>query len=55
MNGTGQRRWENRREGGRSVEDESRESYYGLPVIHKPHWKGEIVLYFFLGGISGAS
>ena len=55
MSSTGVRRWENRRQGGRSVEDESRETYYGLPVIHKPHWKWEIVVYFFLGGIAGAS
>ncbi|MGH2534921.1 MAG: NrfD/PsrC family molybdoenzyme membrane anchor subunit [Thermomicrobiales bacterium] len=30
-------------------------SYYGVPVIHKPHWNWMIVLYFFLGGFSGAS
>ncbi|MDQ3854894.1 MAG: polysulfide reductase NrfD, partial [Chloroflexota bacterium] len=29
--------------------------YYGLPVIHKPHWKWQIICYFFLGGLSGAS
>lgn len=29
--------------------------YYGLPVIHGPHWKWLIVLYFFFGGISGSS
>lgn len=50
-----ERRWENRRRRGRSAGDESRESYYGVPVIHKPHWGWEIVAYFFLGGISGAS
>lgn len=53
-----QRRWENRRAGsrrGRSVSDESRKSYYGVPVIHRPHWKWMIVFYFFLGGISGAA
>ena len=50
-----QRRWEARRSGGRSVSDESRDSYYNVPVIHKPHWKWLIVVYFFLGGISGAS
>ncbi|MDQ4078448.1 MAG: polysulfide reductase NrfD, partial [Chloroflexota bacterium] len=50
-----ERRWEPRRAGGRSVTDESRSSYYGIPVIHKPHWKWEIYLYFFLGGITGAS
>lgn len=30
-------------------------SYYGQPVIHKPHWKWLIIVYFFLGGIAGAS
>ncbi len=29
--------------------------YYGLPVIHGPHWKWLIVGYFFLGGISGSA
>lgn len=29
--------------------------YYGLPVIHRPHWKWLIICYFFLGGISGTS
>lgn len=48
------RRWETRR-GGRSVADESRTSYYGLPVIHRPHWKWLIIVYFFVGGIAGAS
>lgn len=52
---TYERKWENRRSGGRSVADESRTSYYGLPVIHAPHWKWEIYTYFFLGGIAGAS
>jgi formate-dependent nitrite reductase membrane component NrfD len=50
-----ERSWENRRAAGRSVSDESRSSYYGLPVIHRAHWKWEIYTYFFLGGISGAS
>jgi formate-dependent nitrite reductase membrane component NrfD len=49
-----QRHWEPRR-GGRSVADESRTSYYDVPVIHKPHWKWLIIVYFFLGGISSAS
>lgn len=49
------RKWETRRKGGRSAGDEAKESYYGLPVIHKPHWKWEIYSYFFLGGIAGAS
>jgi formate-dependent nitrite reductase membrane component NrfD len=29
--------------------------YYGIPAIHKPHWKWLIISYFFLGGISSAS
>jgi formate-dependent nitrite reductase membrane component NrfD len=49
------RTWENRRKGGRSVADGTRESYYDVPPIHKPHWKWEIYTYFFFGGISGAS
>jgi formate-dependent nitrite reductase membrane component NrfD len=52
---TYERRWETRRGGTRSVSDETRESYYGLAVIHRPHWKWLIISYFFLGGISGAS
>ena len=31
------------------------ESYYDLPVIHRPHWKWSIILYFFVGGIAGAA
>ncbi|HEX9373774.1 MAG TPA: NrfD/PsrC family molybdoenzyme membrane anchor subunit [Roseiflexaceae bacterium] len=49
-----QRKWETRR-GGRSVSDGTRTSYYGSPVIHAPHWKWLIIVYFFLGGISSAS
>ena len=50
-----ERRWETRKGGGRSVSDETRDSYYGVPPIHKPHWKWLIILYFFAGGISGSS
>ncbi|MDI3339004.1 MAG: polysulfide reductase NrfD [Sphaerobacter sp.] len=50
-----ERRWETRRGGGRSAGDEARESYYGLPVIHRAPWRWEIPTYFFLGGIAGAS
>jgi formate-dependent nitrite reductase membrane component NrfD len=50
-----QRRWENRRAGARTAGDEARESYYGLPVIHKPHWDWWIIVYFFVGGICGAA
>jgi formate-dependent nitrite reductase membrane component NrfD len=49
------RTWENRRKRARSAGDEAKQSYYGLPVIKKAHWQWEIVLYFFIGGISGAS
>jgi formate-dependent nitrite reductase membrane component NrfD len=49
-----ERSWEKRR-GGRSAGDAARESYYGLPPIHKPHWGWLIVSYFYLGGISSAS
>lgn len=50
-----QRRWENRRARARTSGDEARDSYYGLPVIHKPHWEWLIIVYFFVGGISGAA
>jgi formate-dependent nitrite reductase membrane component NrfD len=30
-------------------------TYYGVPPIHKGHWKWLIVAYFFLGGLSGGS
>jgi formate-dependent nitrite reductase membrane component NrfD len=49
------RAWEDGRRRGRSVGDAARTSYYGTPVIHKPHWKWLIITYFFLGGLSGAS
>jgi len=42
----------------RAPEAEPRSSdgtYYGVPVIHQPHWKWLIICYFFLGGISGAA
>lgn len=50
-----QRTWETRRKGGRSVADASRDTYYGLPVVHKPHWKWLIISYFYVGGLAGAS
>ena len=55
MAATYERRWETRRERARSVSDETQDSYYGLPVVHKSHWKWAVVLYLFLGGIAGAS
>lgn len=30
-------------------------TYYNLPLIKKAHWKWEIILYFFLGGLAGGS
>ncbi|HVA23032.1 MAG TPA: NrfD/PsrC family molybdoenzyme membrane anchor subunit [Chloroflexota bacterium] len=30
-------------------------SYYGLPVLKRPHWKWEIVLYFWIGGIAAGA
>ncbi len=50
-----QRMWQTPKRGGRSASDESAESYYGVPPIHKPHWKWLIITYFYLGGISGLS
>ncbi|CAA9544570.1 MAG: Formate dehydrogenase O putative subunit [uncultured Thermomicrobiales bacterium] len=29
--------------------------YYGIPAIHKPHWKWLIIFYFYFGGIAGAA
>jgi formate-dependent nitrite reductase membrane component NrfD len=29
--------------------------YYGVPVVHGPHWKWLVIGYFYFGGISGAS
>lgn len=39
----------------RTVTEAARSSYYGVPPIKKPHWKWEIVLYFFLGGIASGA
>ncbi len=50
-----ERRWENRRARARTAGDEARDSYYGLPVVHKSHWDWWIVGYFFVGGICGAA
>ena len=52
---TYERTWDVRRRGGRSATDEARGSYYGVPVIHKSHWKWLVVWYFFLGGITSGS
>jgi polysulfide reductase-like protein len=37
-----------------STEDEVR-SYYGRPIVKPPVWKPEVPLYFFCGGVAGAS
>lgn len=29
--------------------------YYGLPILKRPHWKWEIVLYFWIGGIASGA
>ncbi len=39
---------------GRSAADEARDSYYGVPVIHRAHWHWLIIVYFFVGGLAGA-
>jgi formate-dependent nitrite reductase membrane component NrfD len=55
------RRWETRRGGRRRDEGRQKgseaepEGYYGLPVIHGPHWNWLVVAYFYLGGIAGVS
>ena len=33
----------------------STDSYYGQPVLKAPVWKAYIPLYFFAGGLAGAS
>lgn len=30
-------------------------TYYGVPLVKKAHWKWQIILYFFLGGMAGGS
>lgn len=57
------RRWETRRGGRRRDEGRQKgseeatepEGYYGLPVLHGPHWNWLVVAYFYLGGIAGVS
>ena len=51
-----------RRDGGkrkateeRMVPREEPTSYYGRPIVKPPVWKPEIPLYFFFGGLAGAS
>jgi formate-dependent nitrite reductase membrane component NrfD len=51
---TYERSWETRRGRGGGGRD-TKPGYYGLPVIHRPHWRWLIIFYFFLGGIAAAS
>jgi formate-dependent nitrite reductase membrane component NrfD len=30
-------------------------TYYGRPLLKKPHWEWEVILYLFLGGVMGGS
>ena len=30
-------------------------TYYGVPLVKKAHWKWQIILYFFLGGMAGGA
>jgi hypothetical protein len=39
----------------REVPEEQVRSYYGRPVLKEPTWTWEIPLYFFFGGLAGAS
>jgi DMSO reductase anchor subunit len=39
----------------REVPEEEARSYYGRPVLKEPTWTWEIPLYFFFGGLAGAS
>ncbi len=32
-----------------------RTTYYGAPLLRKPHWEWEVVTYLFLGGLMGGS
>lgn len=40
---------------GRTASDDLATSYYGMPVVKAPHWRWLVILYFFFGGIAGAS
>lgn len=35
--------------------DSAEPGYYGMPVIHRSHWGGLIVVYFWFGGIAGGA
>lgn len=38
---------------GRSLPKQA--GYYGKPLLKKPHWLWEIIVYFFVGGVAGGS
>ena len=50
-----ERTWDGRPARARSAADAARESYYGVPPIHPPHWKWLVVTYFYLGGLAAGS
>ena len=37
------------------IEDDAPVTYFGQPVLKRPHWGWNVVTYLFLGGIMGAS
>jgi Polysulphide reductase, NrfD len=43
------------RDGGPTVPPAVPRSYYGQPILNKPVWTWEIPVYFFVGGMAGAS
>ena len=53
----GRKRWRRGKGGGETgvVPPERPTSYYGKPIVKSPVWKPEIPLYFFFGGLTGAS
>lgn len=60
LGGWGDDRGTRRSDGGSDTRPSARDTmtprgYYGVPPIHKPHWKWLIVFYFFFGGIAGAA
>lgn len=38
-----------------TVSSQVETSYYGMPVVKAPHWRWLVIVYFYLGGIAGAS
>ena len=43
------------RRASRGLAELSASTYYGVPVIHKPHWGWLVILYFYCGGLSAGS